>query len=373
MPRRGENIHKRKDGRWEGRYIDRYKPGGQAHYKSVYARSYAEVKIKLIKAKAVPNTQRQLTSLVSMGQLSLLWLDDKKIQIKESSYARYYQVIHGHILPYFKGAEASRISNSMVNQFVKDKLSHGRIDGTGGLSNKSVSDILTILLQIIQCGEKKQYILKFDYDINRPKREYTEPAILSQSEQDKLLQYAKANLDHKKLGVLLALYTGVRLGELCALTWNDIDFTTGTLHITKTLQRIKDTDPNSSKKTKMVITPPKSQKSIREIPLPAFLLCTLEKFRRQCEIYILSGTSKYIDPRAYQDKFKQYLKGAGVEAVSFHALRHTFATRAIENNFDYKSLSELLGHSTVRFTMERYVHSSREIKRANMEKFAVCF
>lgn len=167
--------------------------------------------------------------------------------------------------------------------------------------------------------------------------------------------------------------TGIRLGELCALTWNDIDFTNGILHIVKTLQRIKNTDPGSDHKTKMIITPPKSQKSIREIPLPAFLLCILESFRRQGEIYILSGTSKYTDPRAYQDKFKQYLKNADINPICFHALRHTFATMAIENGFDYKSLSELLGHSTVKFTMERYVHSSRETKRANMERFASCF
>ena len=373
MPRRGESIHKRKDGRWEARYIDYYLDSGQAHYKSVYARSYAEVKIKIAKIKAVPNTQRQMTSLVSMEQLSLLWLDDKRIQVKESSYARYHQVIHGHIIPYFKNADTSRISNSMVNQFVKDKLHHGRIDQTGGLSNKSVCDILTILLQIIQYGEREHYISGFNYDINRPKREYVEFAILTKDEQEKLTQHMKKKTDHKKLGVLLALYTGIRLGELCALTWGDIDFTTGTLHISKTLQRIKNTDTNSGTKTKMVITPPKSQKSIREIPLPLFLLDILNRFRKTNDIYVLSGTSKYIDPRVYQDNFKQYLKNSGVPDIHFHALRHTFATRAIEKNFDDKSLSELLGHSTVRFTMDRYVHSDREIKRANMEKFAVSF
>jgi integrase len=373
MPRRGENIHKRKDGRWEGRYIDYHQSDGQAHYKSIYARSYGEIKSKMMKIKAVPNTQRRLTSLVSMEQLSFMWLDDKRIQIKESTYARYYQVIHSHIVPYFKSTPASKVTNSVVNQFIKDKLQRGRIDKTGGLSGKSVSDMLTILLQIIQYGERKQYISNFDYDVNRQKREYNELAILTHYEQNQLIKYVKKNLDHKKLGILLALYTGIRLGELCALTWNDIDFATGTLHITKTLQRIKNTDPNSDRKTKVVINCPKSQKSIREIPLPTSLLHILQKFRRQGEIYVLSGTPKYVDTRVYQDNFKRYLKNAGIGNGHFHVLRHTFATRAIEQNFDYKTLSELLGHSTVRFTMERYVHSSSETKRANMERFAASF
>ena len=141
------------------------------------------------------------------------------------------------------------------------------------------------------------------------------------------------------------------------------------------MQRIKDTDPTSVAKTKMVITPPKSKKSIREIPLSASLLCLLKQWAKGQlrENYVLSGKVKYIDPRVLQDKFKEYLKLAGVEATKFHALRHTFATRAKEQHFDDKSLSELLGHSSVRFTLERYVHSSMETKRASMEQYAACY
>ena len=372
MPRRGESIYKRKDGRWEGRYIDYYNSNGKAHYKSLYASCYADIKLKIKQIKAVPNTHRKLTSLVNMEQLSLLWLDNKKINLKESSFARYHQVIHGQILPYFKNIKLSKISKDIVDNFIKDKLNHGRIDGNGGLSNKSVSDILNILLKIIGYGEKKHCISNFDYDINRPTIKNNELPILSRTDQDKLIQYLNDNLDHKKLGVLLALCTGIRLGELCALKWSDIDFDNRILSITKTLQRIKNTDPNSSSKTKMVITSPKSQKSIREIPLSSSLINILEKYKKQGAIYILSGTTKYIDPRVYQDIFKRYIKEAVIDPINFHALRHTFATRAIEQKFDDKSLSELLGHATVRFTMERYVHSSVEIKRANMERFAVC-
>ena len=375
MPRRGENIHKRKDGRWEGRYIIGRKCDGSAHYKSIYAPSYGEIKEKMNKLKAVPRVQRQVTSLLTTEQLFLLWLDDKHMQVKESSYATYHQVIHGHLIPYFHGLKSNQLTNGAVNQFVKDKLDNGRLDGKGGLSPKRVRDILSILLQIVQYGEKKGAIVGFDYDITRPKIEAVELPVLTMEEQKKLLDYVKLNLDHKKLGILIALYTGVRLGELCALQWQDIDFESGVLHITKTLQRIKNVDSNSNKKTKMVIDVPKSKKSIREIPLPTYLLCLLKKWEKNQPKanYVLSGKEKYIDPRVYQDNFKQYLELAKVQEHTIHALRHTFATNAVARGFDVKNLSEILGHSSVRFTLEKYVHGSMDTKRASMELYASCY
>jgi len=375
MPRRGENIHKRKDGRWEGRYIDFHRSDGKAHYKSVYAPSYTEIKEKMNKLKAVPKVQRPLTSLLTSEQLFLMWLDDKRIQVKQSTYANYYQVIHGHIVPYYRGTKANQLSTEKVNQLVKDKLEHGRLDGQGGLSPKRVHDILAVLLQAIQYGEKKGAIADFNYEVIRPKIEATELPVLTVDEQNNLLCYIRSNLDHKKLGILIAFYAGIRLGELCALQWSDIDFREGTLYISKTLQRIKDTDPNSERKTKMVIDAPKSPKSTRPIPLPTYLLCLLKQWEKGQlnENYILSGKAKYVDPRVYQDDFKSYLEQAKVQEYTIHALRHTFATRAKEQGMDDKTLSELLGHSSVRFTLERYVSSSIDTKRASMERYAACY
>ena len=375
MPRRGESIYKRKDGRWEGRYIDFHRSDGKAHYKSVYAPSYTEVKAKMNKLKAVPRVQRQLTSLVTTEQLFFMWLDDKRIQVKESTYATYHQVIHGHLMPYFQRQKSNQLTTTAVNKFVKDKLENGRLDRKGRLSPKRVKDILIILLQVIQYGEKQEAIAGFDYDIIRPKVEMAELPVLTAEEQNSLLDHVKTNLDHKKLGVMIALYTGVRLGELCAMQWSDINFSEGILSITKTLQRIKDTDPNSTAKTKIVIDAPKSQKSIRAIPLPAYLLCLLKQLteRQQNQNYIVSGKAKYVDPRVYQDNFKDYLEQAEVQAYNFHALRHTFATNAVGRGFDVKNLSELLGHSSVRYTLEKYVHGSMDTKRASMERYASCY
>jgi len=376
MPRRGENIHKRRDGRWEARCIDYYRSDGKAHYKSLYGATYAEAKEKKKKLEAVPKVRRQETSLVTTEQLFLMWLDNKKVNLKQSSYATYHQVIHGHIIPYFQNTKSSHLTTEAVNQFIKDKLQHGRLDGKGGLSPKRVSDILAIILQVVPYGKKKGAVGNFDFDdVINPKAEEAELPVLTAQEQNDLLDYVKSDLDHKKLGVMVALYTGIRLGELCALQWKDINFSEGYLSITKTLQRIKDTDPNSTAKTKMVIDTPKSKKSIREIPLPTYLLCLLKQWEKgqSSTNYVLSGKAKYVDPRVYQDNFKSYLEQAEIQEYTIHSLRHTFATNAVARGFDVKNLSELLGHSSVRFTLEKYVRGSMETKRASMERYAACY
>jgi len=198
---------------------------------------------------------------------------------------------------------------------------------------------------------------------------------LTVSEQEKLKNHIQNNLDCKSLGVLISLYTGVRLGELCALQWKDIDFYEEEIKVTKTLQRIKNTDENDNRKTKVIIDKPKSVKSVRNIPLPSFLFNILKEYRKgyTADTYILTGNLRYMDNRVYQDKFKQYIKLAGLQDINFHATRHTFATRAIEHGIDVKTVSELLGHSSVKFTLERYVHSSKEHKKQSMEKMAACY
>lgn len=375
MSRRGENIYKRKDGRWEGRYISSYDFNGKAKYSSVYARSYIEVKerLKSQSTKSISNNKSDGNKTIE--QISKEWLENIKIRLKESSYAKYYNLLHNHIIPYLGNIKIKMLTSETVNEFTKYKLENGRLDKSGGLSGKTVLDILSMLIQIIQYAEKKKYIENFEYDFIHPKTQSSELTILSTAEQNRLVKYIQLNPDIQKTGVLVALYTGIRLGELCALKWQDIDFDTGNLKITKTLQRIKNTEIPVLAKTKIIIDVPKSYKSIRNIPIPSFLLEILKAYRKKHspDCYILSGTLKYIEPRVYQSKFKKYLKATGIEDVKFHTLRHTFATRAIERGFDIKSLSEILGHSTVRFTLDRYVHGSYELKRICMEKLPSCF
>lgn len=363
MSRRGENIRKRTDGRWEGRYIEKYDINGKACYRSVYSSSYTELKHKLKEYKN--KKTKPIKYNIRIESLCNEWLLSKEIIIKQSTYMNYHTVINNHIIPYFKNKKVKCLTNESIDLFIAEKAIC--------LSEKTVHDIVTVLKQIIRYAQTKQYIEYFDFNINQPKIQNKDLPVLNKYEHSKLISYIQLTFDINKIGVLLSLFMGIRLGEICALKWEDVNFETGTLRINKTMQRIKNLDTNAENKTKIVIDKPKSQKSIRNIPIPSFILELLKDYKSEENNYLLTGTKNYIEPRVYQEMFKKYLKQAGIENINFHALRHTFATRAIENEFDVKSLSEILGHSSVKFTLEKYVHPSYEHKRMNMEKLSAYY
>ena len=176
----------------------------------------------------------------------------------------------------------------------------------------------------------------------------------------------------KDLGILLSLCCGLRIGEICALKWSDIDIENGTLYINKTVQRLKK-EKADQKKTELVISSPKSISSIRIIPLPMFLIEYLSEFKKNNvnESYVISGSINIFEPRSYQYYFKAFLQRENIRIFNYHILRHTFATRCIEKGVDIKSLSELLGHSNVNITLDKYVHPSLEQKRFQLEKLFI--
>ena len=181
-------------------------------------------------------------------------------------------------------------------------------------------------------------------------------------------------MDLCKFGVMLSLYTGIRIGELCALQWVNLCLDSSTLKVRKTLQRIQDLSTGAETRTKVIITDPKSQCSVRNIPMPAFMVELAGRFEAEPMAYVLSGAeSRYIEPRIMQERFKQYVAEAGIADANFHATRHTFATRCVEVGFDIKSLSEILGHANVNITLNRYVHSSFELECSNMSKLTLPF
>lgn len=196
--------------------------------------------------------------------------------------------------------------------------------------------------------------------------------VLDKGEQEALLAILLHNTDLRKFGVLLCLYTGIRIGEICALKWENVDLINGVISIRKTLQRIQCIEPCTGRKTKVIITDPKSNCSIRDIPLPTFLTKMAQEYHSKPEAYVLTGCEEhYIEPRLLQYEFKKYIHACGLEGVNYHALRHTFATRCIELGFDAKTLSEILGHTNVNITLNRYVHSSLDTKRFCMEKLTI--
>jgi len=318
MPKRGENIHKRKDGRWEARFIDFYTENGEAHYKSIYGKSYTEVKslkntINLQKDKYIDKNTISSKCIINICDD---WLVKTKIKLKESTYTIYHRTIQNHIIPYFKDIELKTFNNKIIQQFISDKYSNG-------LSAKTIRDIISILFQIIKYAETEKYISNFNYDVEMPKIQQKEYTLLSMAEQKKLIDYINKDLNIENFGILLTMQTGIRLGELCALKWIDINIETETLSINKTIQRIKNFDVGA--KTKIIIDKPKSQKSIRDIPLSSVLIPTLKNFYniQNPDTYILTRTTKYIEPRTYQAKFKRYLKEANVRNINFHSLRYT--------------------------------------------------
>jgi integrase len=199
--------------------------------------------------------------------------------------------------------------------------------------------------------------------------------VLTRDEQLALIATAKGLKNTTGLGVMISLFTGIRIGELCSLKWNDISLEEGIIKINKTLQRIHNCGQGGNNKTLINIDTPKCECSVREIPLPGFLVCHMAQLKKhmQDEDYVLSGNHQYVEPRLCQYRFKKFIKKAGIEDINYHALRHTFATRCVELGIDVKTISELLGHSNVNITLNRYVHPAFERRKNCIETLANAF
>lgn len=298
------------------------------------------------------------------------FLCSQKFLVKESTFSHYNTIINTHIRPYFVPFKLEEINTVIIRNFINEKLSSGRIDGNGGLSNKSVKDISSVLKLIIKYGVSKGLFHSSLIEFSVPKDRKKDIKILAPQDFKCLESYVYDLDDSYKLGVYICLYTGLRIGEICALQWKDIDFTNKSLKVKKTILRIADVN-SSTTKTKIIIDSPKSESSIREIPLPNKLMEIL--YLHRCKIsnedyYVLTGCEKYIEPRNYYERYKKYLVKCQMPNYTFHSLRHTFATRCVEIGFDPKTLSEILGHSDVKITLSRYVHPSMERKRNCMDK-----
>lgn len=361
MPKRGENIYKRKDGRWEGRYIKN--TYNSKKYGYVYGHSYKEVKEKLFIAKT--DITNPLEKILTLSAISDNWLSHISNNVKESTYAKYYNIVEKHIKPNIGQTRIADFENKTVNILLIN---------IADLAPKTVKDILMVLDCIVKYANK-MFSTKISIDFNDfiPRQPPKKIKVLTVAERLRLEKYLLGG-DLPKIGVLLALYTGVRIGELCALRWRDIDTKNGIIKINSTIQRIQDFKQMTNKKTKLIITEPKSISSKREIPLTDFLNAIIKNvYNSNPNAFFITGTEKPVEPRTMENKFKKYLKECEIENINFHALRHTFSTMCIELAFETKSLSEILGHSSVSTTLNLYAHPSIEYKRQNMKKleFAV--
>lgn len=350
MSKRGENIRKRKDGRWEGRYL--LEENGEKRYRSVYAKTYRDVRNKLLSQKSsggLSAASGKGGSKMTLEELSLLWFAEVECVRKYSTYRKYRNIYDRYIQESLGDTLVVDIDSDAVAKVVPQQL-----------SASTHRSIYCVLNQILHYGNIQYNIPYIKMRPNLSGKQVAPIEILSTAEQKRLLEQMNRDMDTYKLGIVICLYMGLRLGEICALRWEDIDFQSKTMRITRTVQRIGKESGN--KKTMLIEGDPKTACSKRTIPVPDVLL---EKMSDFCEdsTYVLNG-DKPTDPRTYQYKFQSYLKHADISAKNFHILRHTFATNCISNGADVKCISELLGHSSVSITLNKYVHPAMDVKRS---------
>lgn len=359
--RNAMNIYKRKDGRFEGRIPLGYDKNGKIKYRYLYAKSLSEIKGKMLCEYADTGSFERIDCDKTFKELCEEWLASARLRVKHSSYCCYEKLIKKHIIPYFGNIGYGELCTPIINEFSEHKLKFGKVNGFGGLSAKSVHDILVVMRSVTKYAEREYGYRNPMRNISMPKSESKEAEVFNKDERGRLQNYLQNNLTESNLGILLTMYSGLRIGELCALTWNDIDFKNGVIRVSKALQRVP--DKSGKGRTALIVASPKSKTSVRDIPLPAFVLDILKQNRRSGSCYILSGSNKPVEPRTMQNRFKAVLKDCGVRCANFHLIRHTYATVCIESGFDAKTVSELLGHSNVNITLNRYVHSSMEMKK----------
>lgn len=348
MARRGENIYKRKDGRYEGRYIKYYDTSGKAVYGYIYSKNYADIKEQLAKCK----TEKQL---IIKGSNTLLctWIDvwlNSQGTLKPTTKRIYKSHIENHINPKIGNIQLKRLNTEILQNFINDLE----------LSSSTTKTIFSTLKSALRVAEDKGNITNVWSKVKLPKKEKAFVRILSASEQQLLEKYLITDED---IGIIISLYAGLRIGEVCALKWSDINFESAFLMVNGTQARTE---------KGIEITSPKSKTSKREIPLPPFLISKLKEIPHKCD-FVLSRKCKPFDVRTYRRHFKEILKKAKLPDIKYHSLRHSFSTRALETGMDYKTLSELLGHSSVGITLDLYAHSLKEHKIKQINKLGKLF
>lgn len=291
-----------------------------------------------------------------------LWKKDKKQYVKMSTYSAYCLLVDNHLMPNFK--EMEDIREEDVQNFVLNELENG-------LNEKTIKDILIVLKMILKFGVKHNMIEYRQIDVRFPtNHEKKNIEVLSRENQKKLMNYLLENFTFKNLGILICLSTGLRIGELCALKWEDIDIDEAVIKVRHTVQRIYITDDKDNKYTKLLIDSPKTKESIRDIPLSSSLVKILKPLKKVTndEYYILTNESAPTEPRTYRNYYKRLLERLEIPHIKFHGLRHSFATRCIESNSDYKTVSVILGHANITTTLNLYVHPNKEQKKKCIDK-----
>ncbi len=293
-------------------------------------------------------------------ELAQQWCETKQPIVKYSTMCAYRLALRTHLLPRF--GQMTQIEEADVQGFILDKVK-------GGLAKKTVRDIIAILRAIVKYGARQKLFEREDWQLDYPTAmEDTKLPILSLAHQRKLMIYLTQQPDIRNIGILLALCTGMRIGEICALMWRDVDLLHRMLRVRQTVGRIYNCD---LKATERVFSTPKTKHSFREIPISKLLFDALSCVKKQStSTFVIGSSIDATDPRTYRDYFARLLKKLQIPPIVFHGLRHTFATRCIESLCDYKTVSSILGHSNVSTTLNLYVHPNIQQKKRCINKMS---
>lgn len=297
----------------------------------------------------------------SISEITAFWKTDKKQYVKRSSFSAYMLLLENHLLPAF--GNKYEVDETEVQAFVFKKLEQG-------LSQKTIKDILIVLKMILKFGAKNKWVHYHQLDIQFPTERIKQNIeVLSRANQKRMMQYIQEHFTFRNLGMYICLCSGMRIGEICALTWDDIDTENGIVHIRRTIQRIY-TIEDDVRKTEVILDTPKTKNSIREVPMNRDLLKMLKPIKKivNPSFFVLTNDAKPTEPRTYRTYYKNFLRTLGMPELKFHGLRHSFATRCIESKCDYKTVSVLLGHSNISTTLNLYVHPNLEQKKKAIDQ-----
>ena len=337
---------------------------------SMHSFIYGAIILAKTEDATMQNTKNKKMTVESWVRI---WQKENKYFVKESTFATYSVAIENHILPYFGRRQLKDIRHDDTQKFILSLSQKRKKNGGGYLALKTIKDITALWLGILAKAEQKGYIClekeQYQYPVSVHKEVRSASGnCLTLQEEYEIIKCLKKQKSLKSLGIALALATGMRIGEICALQWNCIDLSGGFVHVKQTLQRIY-TKENGIGKSKVVVTTPKSFHSDRYIPLPENYLLLLKKHQAEPDAYLLTGNrDKFIEPRTLREYYNRLMADNGTKYVTFHGLRHTFATRLVETGCDYKTISELLGHADINTTFRTYVHSDMDKKRQFVEK-----
>lgn len=294
-------------------------------------------------------------------EIAVAWKEYKQPYVKQSTMAAYVLILENHIIPYF--GDSDSLHEKEVQAFVLQKLG-------SGLSTKSVKDILIVLKMVMKFGVKNEWMSYYEWDIKYPTSSVNkELEVLSVANHRTILNYIQDHFTFAGLGIYISLSTGLRIGEICALKWSDINVTDGTITVSRTIERIYIIE-GKEKHTELVINSPKTKNSCREIPMSKELLTMIKPLKKVIndDFYVLTNDERPTEPRTYRNYYNKLMTKLGIPKLKYHTARHSFATRCIEAGCDYKTVSVLLGHSNISTTLNLYVHPNMEQKKRCIAK-----